>query len=76
MVTMMVFHSCLLLLLGPNCNFMLATLAFKKRENHNFRASDFFQNWWAEVTHGAQNGGSFSVMMSPNMSNEPQLTLG
>ena len=21
-----------------------------------FRASDFFQDWWAEVTHGAKNG--------------------
>ena len=23
------------------------------------RASDFFQDWWTEVTHGAKNGGSF-----------------
>ena len=29
------------------------------------RASDFFQDWWAEVTHGAKNGGSFSEMMGP-----------
>ena len=27
-------------------------------------ASDFFQDWWAEVTHGAKNGGSFSEMMA------------
>ena len=29
------------------------------------RASDFFQDWWAEVTHGAKNGQSFSEMMGP-----------
>ena len=40
------------------------------------RASDFFQDWWAEVTHGAKNGGSFSEMMGPSVSNLPQLTLG
>ena len=33
------------------------------------RASDFFQNWWAKVTHGAKNGGSFSEMMGPSISN-------
>ena len=30
------------------------------------RASDFFQDWWAQVIHGAKNGGSFSEMMGPN----------
>ena len=34
-----------------------------------YRASDFFQDWWVEVTHGAQNGGSFSEMMGPSISN-------
>ena len=29
------------------------------------RASDFFQDWWAEVNHGAKHGGSFSEMMGP-----------
>ena len=29
------------------------------------RASDVFQDWWAEMTHGAKNGGSFSEMMGP-----------
>ena len=24
-----------------------------------------FFNWWAEVTHGAKNGGSFSEMIGP-----------
>ena len=38
------------------------------------RASDFFQDWRAEVTHGAKNGGSFSGMMGPSISNYPQLT--
>ena len=33
------------------------------------RASDFFQDWWAKVTHGAKNGGSFSEMMGPSISN-------
>ena len=33
------------------------------------RASDFFQDWWAEVTHGAKNDGSFSEMMGPSISN-------
>ena len=33
------------------------------------RTSDFFQDWWAEVTHGAKNGGSFSEMMGPSISN-------
>ena len=28
-----------------------------------YRASEFFQDWWAEVTHEAKNGGSFSEMM-------------
>ena len=45
--------------------------------NHNhitfsvvlYRASDFFQCWWSEVTHGAKNGGSFSEMMGPSISN-------
>ena len=32
-------------------------------------ASDFFQDWWAKVTHGAKNGGSFSEMMGPSISN-------
>ena len=40
------------------------------------RASDFFQDWWAEVTHGANNGWSFSEMMGPSISNLPQLTFG
>ena len=35
----------------------------------SLRASDFFQDWWAEVTHGAKNGGSFSEMMGPRISN-------
>ena len=34
----------------------------------SFRASDFFQDWWAEVTHGAKNGESFSEMMAPSIS--------
>ena len=34
------------------------------------RASDFFQDWWAEVTHGAKKGGSFSEMMGPSISNK------
>ena len=29
------------------------------------RASDFFQDWWTEVTHGAKNGGSFSESLMP-----------
>ena len=33
------------------------------------RASVFFQDWCADVTHGAKNGGSFSEMMSPSISN-------
>ena len=28
-----------------------------------------FQDWWAEVTHGAKIGGSFSEMMGPCISN-------
>ena len=27
-----------------------------------------FHNWWAEVTHGAKNGGSFSEMMGQSIS--------
>ena len=27
--------------------------------DHWFRASNFFQDWWAEVPHGAKNGGPF-----------------
>ena len=34
-----------------------------------YRASDFFQDWWAKVTHGAKNGGSFSKMMGLSISN-------
>ena len=33
------------------------------------RASDFFQDWWAKVTHGAKKCGSFSEMMGPSISN-------
>ena len=33
------------------------------------RASDFFQDRWAKVTHGAKNGGSFFEMMCPSISN-------
>ena len=40
------------------------------------RASDFFQNWWADVTNRAKNGGSFSEMMGPSISNLTQLTFG
>ena len=29
----------------------------------------FFKDWWAEVTHGANNGKSFSEMMGPSVSN-------
>ena len=32
---------------------------------HN--ASDFVQDWWAEVTHGAKIGGSFSETMGPSI---------
>ena len=28
----------------------------------------FFQDWWAEVTHGAENGGSISKMIGPSPS--------
>ena len=35
----------------------------------NCRTSDFFQDWWAKVTHAAKNGGSFSEMMGPSISN-------
>ena len=31
------------------------------------RASDFFQDWWAEVTHGAKYGGSLSEIMGPQL---------
>ena len=44
--------------------------------NHAVRASECFQDWWAEVTHGAKNGVSFSGMMGPSISNQPQLTFG
>ena len=37
--------------------------------SYRSRASDFFQDWWAEMTHGAKNGGSFSEMMGPSISN-------
>ena len=33
------------------------------------RASVFFQDWWAEVIHGAKNGGSYSERMGPSISN-------
>ena len=36
---------------------------------HFCTASDFFQDWWAEMTHGAKNGGLFSEMMAPSISN-------
>ena len=34
-----------------------------------YMASDFFQDCWAEVTHGAKNGGSFSEMMGQSIPN-------
>ena len=33
---------------------------------NGYRASDFYQDWWAEVTHGAKNVGSFSLMIGPS----------
>ena len=36
--------------------------------NHAVRASEFFQNWWAEVTHGAKMCVSFSEMMGSSIS--------
>ena len=39
------------------------------RRHHTPRASDFFQDWWAEVTHGAKHDGSFSEMMGPRIAN-------
>ena len=30
------------------------------------RASDFFQDWLARVTHAAKHGGSFSELMGLN----------
>ena len=39
-------------------------------------ASDIFQDWLAQVTHGAKKGGSFSKMMGPSISNLTQLTFG
>ena len=30
-------------------------------------------DWWAEVTHGAKNGGSFSEMMGPSISIYPSV---
>ena len=44
--------------------FMYSGLSIK-----DLRASDFFQDWWVEVTHGAKNGGSFSEMMGLSISN-------
>ena len=44
--------------------------AFDSRKNsggNSGSASDFFQEWWAIVTHGAKNGGSFSEMMGPKI---------
>ena len=35
----------------------------------NNMASDFFQKWWAKVTNGGKNSGSFSEMMGPSISN-------
>ena len=35
----------------------------------NPRASDFFHDWWAKVTRGEKNSGSFSEMMGPSISN-------
>ena len=34
-----------------------------------------FQGWLAEVTHGAKNGGSFSEMMGPSISNQPKVNI-
>ena len=41
----------------------------RHRYKNRPRASDFFQDWWAKVTHGAKNGGPFSEMMCPSISN-------
>ena len=45
---------------------------YKELKYYSCRASDFFKVFWAEVTHGAKNGGSFTEMMDPSMN--PQLT--
>ena len=46
-------------------NFLNPKHDVKKRISIISRSSDFFQDWWAKVTHGAKNGGSFSEMMGP-----------
>ena len=59
-----------------HCLFKVSICPFTSCPVHISRASDFFQDWWAEVTHGAKNGGSFSEMMGPSVSNQPELTFG
>ena len=41
-----------------------------------FQGFRFFTRLVGEVTHGAKNGGSFSEMMGPSISNQTQLTFG
>ena len=35
----------------------------------HYQGFRFFQDWWAKVTLGAKNGGPFSEMMGPSISN-------
>ena len=35
---------------------------------HCLQGFRFFQDWWAEVTHVAKNGGSFAKMKGPGIS--------
>ena len=51
-------------LFAPSLCFQVSKL----KENKNSRASDFFQDWWAKVTQGEKNGGSFSEMIGPSIS--------
>ena len=49
--------------------YVLLLYKYTWRKAPRDRASDFFQVWRVEVTHGAKNGGSFSEMMGPSISN-------
>ena len=53
------------------CEIMLrVTNIFKQLKMHMIvlGLQIFCQDWWAEVTHGAKNNGSFSEMMGPSIS--------
>ena len=65
-------EECLFILLANNADpdeVLQCVSSGSSLSNYSFRASNFFQDLWADVTHVAKNGVLFSEMMGPSITN-------